>query len=56
LWEIGVAKRLLADSMPKPKDTNGEKLIKRNRMAATVGRYIKQAEKRIENVGKGIFP
>ena len=56
LWEIGVAKRLLADSMPEPKDTNGEKLIKRNRMAATVSRYIKQAEKRIENVGKGIFP
>jgi len=56
LWEIGVAKRLLADSMPEAKDTNGEKLIKRNRMAATVSRYIKQAEKRIENVGKGIFP
>jgi hypothetical protein len=56
LWEIGVAKRLLADSMPEPKDTNGEKLIKRNRMAATVGRYIKQAEGRVENVGKGVFP
>jgi hypothetical protein len=56
LWEIGVAKRLLADSMPHPNDDNGEKLLKRNRMAATVGRYIKQAEKRIENVGKGVFP
>lgn len=56
LWEIGVAKRLLADSMPEPKDTNGEKLIKRNRMAATVSRYIKQAEGRVENVGKGVFP
>ena len=56
LWEIGVAKRLLADSMPHPKDDSRERLIKRNRMAATVGRYIKQAEKRIEYVGRGIFP
>jgi hypothetical protein len=56
LWEIGVEKRLLADSMPHPNDDNGEKLLKRNRMAATVGRYIKQAEKRIENIGRGIFP
>lgn len=56
LWEIGVELRLLPDSMPHPKDSNGEKLIKRNRMAATVSRYIKQAEKRIENVAKGVFP
>ncbi|WP_108646630.1 hypothetical protein [Polynucleobacter rarus] len=56
LWEIGVEKRILADSMPHPSDDNGEKLLKRNRLAATVSRYIKQTERRIENVGKGIFP
>ena len=44
------------DSMPNPKDDNADRLVKRNRLAATVGRYIKQAKTRIDNSSTGQFP
>jgi hypothetical protein len=44
------------DSMPNPKDDYADRLVKRNRLAATVGRYIKQAENRIANAALGKFP
>lgn len=57
LWEIGVEMELLGkDSMPSPKDDYADRLVKRNRLAATVGRYKKQAEVRIANVVLGRFP
>ena len=57
LWEIGVEMALLdKDSMPSPKDDYADRLVKRNRLAATVGRYIKQARTRIDNAASGQFP
>jgi hypothetical protein len=57
LWELAVEMRLLPkDSMPDPKDDYADRLVKRNRLAATVGRYIKQAKSRIEKVALGKFP
>lgn len=57
LWEIGAEMRLLdRDSMPNPKDDAADRLVKRNRLAATVGRYKKQAETRIANAALGTFP
>ena len=57
LWELGVEMRLLPkDSMPDPKDDYADRLVKRNRLAATVGRYINQAKSRIEKVALGKFP
>ena len=57
LWEIGAEMALLEkDSMPSPNDDHYERLVKRNRLAATVGRYIKQAKARIDNVALGKFP
>jgi len=57
LWEIGAEMGLLdKDSMPNPKYDYADRLVKRNRLAATVGRYIKQAKSRIENAALGNFP
>ena len=57
LWELAVEMRLLPkDSMPDPKDDYADRLVKRNRLAATVGRYINQAKSRIEKVALGKFP
>ncbi len=56
-WELGVEMRLLPKgSMPNPKDDSVDRLIKRNRLQATVGRYIKQAKARINNAAIGQFP
>lgn len=57
LWEIG-------DQMPrfqganklKSGDTPKEREDKKNRMAATVARYLKRAESSINNSALGIFP
>ena len=57
LWEIGAEMALLdKDSMPSPNDDSADRLIKRNRLAATVGRYIKQAKSRIDKAAVGKFP
>jgi hypothetical protein len=44
------------ESMPNPKDDYADRLVKRNRLQATVGRYIKQAKTRIDNASIGQFP
>lgn len=57
LWEIGVELGLLdKDAMPNPKDTHYETVAKRNCLAATVSRYIKQARDRINGAALGQFP
>jgi len=57
LWEIAVEMRLLPEkSMPNPKDDYADRLVKHNRLAATVGRYVNQAKARIKNVALGKFP
>lgn len=57
LWEIGVEMGLLdKDAMPNSKDTHYETVAKRNCLAATVSRYVKQAKARIGNAALGIFP
>ncbi len=56
LWKIGVDLRLVATAMPNDKDDTADNLIKRNRMAASVSRYVKQASAIVEAVGLGKFP
>jgi hypothetical protein len=56
LWEIGVDLRLVGTAMPNDKDDTADNLIKRNRMAASVSRYVKQATAIVEAVGLGKFP
>lgn len=57
LWEIGEEMGLLPKrSMPNANDTYEDRYIKRNRLAATVSRYVKQAKTRIANTALGIFP
>jgi hypothetical protein len=57
LWELAVEMRLLPEkSMPNPKDDYADRLVKRNRLQATVGRYIKQAKTRIDKAAIGQFP
>jgi hypothetical protein len=58
LWEIGKEMNLLADDeMSSPKqDDRADRLIKRNYLASTVSRYVKQAKLRIEKAALGEFP
>jgi hypothetical protein len=56
LWEIGVDLRLVGTAMPNDKDDTADNLVKRNRMAASVSRYVKQATAIVEAVGLGKFP
>ncbi len=57
LWEIGVKKGLVKkELMPDPKDDSKDRLIKRNNLAATASRYVRQAQARIEKAALGIFP
>jgi len=57
LWELGVEMRLLPeDSMPSINDDYADRLIKRNRLQATVSRYVKQAKTRIDKAANGQFP
>lgn len=57
LWELGAEMALLdKESLPSPNDDHADRLVKRNRLAATVSRYIKQARKRIEYAAEGQFP
>jgi len=56
LWEIGTKLRLVASAMPAKDDIYADNLVKRNVMAASVNRYIKQAKQLIDGVGRGIFP
>ena len=56
LWEVGVELRLVRTAMPSANDLKQDTAVKRNVMAATVKRYLKQAEATIANTSLGIFP
>jgi len=57
LWEIGDEMGLLKDDlMSLPDEDAADRLVKRNNLAATVSRYVKQAKERIENSALGKFP
>ena len=56
IWEIGVKLRLVGTAMPNSKDLHADNLIKRNRMAATVMRYVKQSKLIVDGISLGIFP
>jgi predicted transcriptional regulator len=56
LWRIGAELRLMPSSIPKPSDPPDEAFLKRQALAAAVSRYLKQANQRISNVVKGVFP
>lgn len=56
LWEVGVELRLVRTAMPSANDLKQDTAVKRNVMAATVKRYLKQAESIIANTSLGIFP
>lgn len=56
LWEVGVELRLVRTAMPSASDIKQDIAIKRNVMAASVKRYLKQAETIIANTSLGIFP
>ena len=57
LWEIGdqMLRFQLANKL-KSGDTPSEREDKKNRMAATVARYLRRAQQSIQNTSKGIFP
>ena len=56
LWEMGEKLRLVPTAMPTKGDTHEDNVIKRNRMAVSVNRYIQQAKKIIDGTAVGIFP
>jgi hypothetical protein len=56
LWRIGAELRLMPASIPKLSDTPDEAFLKRQALAATVSRYLKQANNRIANAVNGVFP
>lgn len=56
LWEVGVNLGIPPSAMPEKSDTKKTTFIKRNQIAATIKRYLKQAETIIANTGSGQFP
>ena len=56
LWEVGVSLGIPPTAMPESADTKKTTFDKRNQIAATVSRYLKQARTSIANAGLGIFP
>jgi hypothetical protein len=56
LWEVGVSLGIPPTAMPEDTDTKKTTFIKRNQIAATIGRYLNQAETIITNTGMGRFP
>jgi hypothetical protein len=56
LWEVGVELRLVRTAMPSGKDLKQDTAVKRNVMAASVKRYLKQAEMLIASTSLGVFP
>ena len=55
LWEIGVAANMNTLKKATCKDPH-ERMEIRNRLNAAVNRYVKEAQKHIAGVEKGIFP
>lgn len=56
LWEIGEKLRVVEKAMTKGLTDKHDIMIKRNVMAASVKRYVNQAEKMIANTALGKFP
>jgi len=56
LADIGIELRLVREFIPYSKDTPKEVTTKRNKMSATVSRYIRDAEAIIANTALGRFP
>lgn len=56
LWKVGENLRLVPSAMTSSKLTADENYLRRNVMAATVKRYLKNAERIIEATSKGKFP
>lgn len=56
LWRIGAELRLIPSAIPKPSDLSQDAFLKRRTLASAVSRYLKQANRRISNVVKGVFP
>lgn len=56
LADIGIELRLVREFMPNSKDTPKEATAKRNKMSATVSRYIGDAQAIITNTASGRFP
>lgn len=56
LWEIGRDLRLSLTDNPLHTDSTKVAYDKRNRLSATVSRYLRKAKRMIENTSKGRFP
>lgn len=56
LWQIGADLRLVLSAMPKDSDSKAERTDKRNLLAATTLRYVRQAQRIVEGVALGVFP
>ena len=56
LWEIGERLRVVEKAMTKGLTDKHDIMIRRNVMAASVKRYVNQAEKMIANTALGKFP
>lgn len=56
LWEIAKDLRLSLADNPLHTDSTKIAYDKRNRLSATVSRYLRKAKRMIENTGKGKFP
>jgi len=55
-WQLGEMLKLVPTAMPKANDTREDKIVKRNTMAVSVNRYIKQAKRIVEGTALGKFP
>ena len=56
LWEIGKDLRLSLADNPLKTDSSKIAYDKRNRLSASVSRYLRKAKRMIENTSKGRFP
>jgi hypothetical protein len=56
LWEIGRDLKLSLSDNPLKTDSSKIAYDKRNRLSASVSRYLRKAKRMIENTSKGRFP
>jgi hypothetical protein len=56
LWQIGNKLKVVPSAVIAPNDTPAILRDKKNALAATVKRYLNQAELAISNSSKGTFP
>jgi hypothetical protein len=55
-WQMGEKLKLVSTALAKANDTREDKILKRNSMAVSVNRYIKQAKRIVEGTALGKFP